>query len=318
MPGLFIIDDTLAHHSKMCQRIFGVQKHFDHVKGINVKAICFVFLYFKCGLIKFPLGFRIYFRNRRKTKHALAIELIKEALDNGFMCEAVLADSWYCVDPFVRKLQALGVRYILDIKTNATIDVPLRKKHTRIAKCGRKRQKWYEKENIVEYFKRRIRTRGTIGFQEDLETGKKARVLYTIKEATAKIHALKGQHKVIMTHDPVKGTTKYLITNEVTWEGVKMVRDFFERWRIEEFFENGKQLLDLEGASVRGEQGVAITTFLVSCLDALLNKEVVKLAFGNPQSAPVTVQSIVRLAELENVERFTELVRSETGKEIFE
>jgi SRSO17 transposase len=304
--GFFIIDDTLEHHSKMCRFIFGVQKHFDHVLGKMVKAECLVFLYYSLGVIKFPIGWRIYYRNSGKTKNELALELVAEGLRAGFGCEAVLADAWYCVSPFIAGLQELGVNYIFDLKTNATIDVPVGKKRAG-KKRGRKRSRWYRKVNVVEYFKRLIWGKD-VGFAGDVETGKREAVLYRTKEAIRKIHALPGSHKLVMTYNPKRHTTKYLITNVLEWEALKVIKSFYERWNIEEFFQNVKQLFNLEGAMVRGEQAGAIKLLLVSYCDALLHLEVVKIALKNPQSAPVTVQSIVRLAMVENAERFVKLV----------
>lgn len=315
--GFFIIDDTLEHHSKFCRLIFGVQKHFDHVVGKMVKAECLVFLYYSLGVIKFPVGWRIYYRKSDKTKNELALELVAEGLAAGFECEAVLADAWYCVRPFIAGLQRLKVNYILDLKTNATIDVPEAKKAVK-KKRGRKRSRWYRKVNVVDYFKRLTWGKG-VGFGADVETGKGEAVLYETKEAIRKIHALPGNHKVVMTYNPKRKTTKYLITNALEWEGLKVIRSFYERWNIEEFFQNVKQLFNLEGAMVRGEQAGAIKLLLVSYCDALLHLEVAKIALKKSQSAPVTVQSIVRLAMVENAERFVKLVGDTTkGKSFLE
>ena len=41
------------------------------------------------------------------TKYHLALELIDAALVDGFQCSAVLFDSWYCVEPFLKELRKL-------------------------------------------------------------------------------------------------------------------------------------------------------------------------------------------------------------------
>ncbi|BBO81261.1 hypothetical protein DSCO28_18270 [Desulfosarcina ovata subsp. sediminis] len=48
---------------------------------------------------------------------------------------------------------------------------------------------------------------------------------------------------------------------------------YSHRWVIEEFFRNAKQLTDMEGATIRTEQGVSITICLVSWIDSLLHFE---------------------------------------------
>lgn len=91
------------------------------------------------------------------------------------------------------------------------------------------------------------------------------------------------------------------------------MKEYFQRWVIEEFFRNAKQQLNMEGASVRSEQGAAIKLFLVSCVDSLFHMEIAKLVSGHSKSEPITVQSITRLAELENVEKLVELIKSPKG-----
>ncbi|MBM3301003.1 MAG: transposase [Deltaproteobacteria bacterium] len=311
--GRFIIDDTMEHHSALCKFIHGVSRHWDHVFRTNVSAKSLVFLYYsEGGLIKFPIGWRIYFRGGKKTKNDLALELIREGIERGFPCGVVLADSWYCVEPFVRQLRWMGLKYVLEIKTNATVRQPMHKGEEN--RRGRKRRKWYRKVSIVEYMGKVDRVRG-IGFVGDLATGRQEKVLYQIKEKSCRIHALAGLHKVVYSVDPKKGTEKYLITNELSWEGVKLVKEYFHRWVIEEFFRNAKQQLNMEGACVRSKQGVAITLFLLTCVDSLFHREIARRVSVSSQSEPITVQSIVRLAELENAENFVRLIKGPQGEE---
>lgn len=67
--GRFIVDDTLEHHTKLCRFIHGVCKHWDHVFITNLSATCLVFLYYSQeGFIKFPIGWKIYFKGSEKRK----------------------------------------------------------------------------------------------------------------------------------------------------------------------------------------------------------------------------------------------------------
>jgi len=154
-----------------------------------------------------------------------------------------------------------------------------------------------------------------IGFVGNLESGKSEKVLYEIKERVGMIHALPGQHKVIYSYDPEKKAEKYLITNSLTWEGVKVVREYFHRWAIEEFFRNAKQQFDIEGACVRSEQGVAIKLLLVTCIDSLINKKIAELVSKNSKSGAITFQSVIRLLVLENATNFVNLIKSPSGED---
>ena len=128
------------------------------------------------------------------------------------------------------------------------------------------------------------------------------------------LNALPGRHKIVYSYDPKRKTDKYLITNELTWEGLKVVKEYFHRWTIEEFFRNAKQQLNMEGACVRTEQGVTITLFLLTCIDSLFHMKIAKLVSADSKTGPITVQSVVRLSILENAQNFVSLIKSPEGE----
>ena len=112
--------------------------------------------------------------------------------------------------------------------------------------------------------------------------------------------------------DPTTQSTKYLLTNELTWEATKIVSAYSCRWVIEEFFRNAKQLTDMEGAMLRSEQGVTLALCLVFWLDFLLHFENYKLSItGELPREPVTIPSIIRQAQYENLEAFVERIRTD-------
>lgn len=315
--GRFIIDDTLEHHSKLCRFIHGVAKHFDHVFDTTLSAKCLVFLYYAEGaLIKFPLGWRIYYKDGEKTKNELAIELIDEALGRGFRCQVVLADSWFCVEPFLRALRHRGLRYVVELKRSATVRIPI-PRTPQLKRRGRPRKKWYTTVNITEYMSQESSSR-VIGFRGDLENGREEQSLYEVTERIGVPNALPWKHKIVLSRDPKKQTAKYLITNELSWEALKVVTEYFRRWTIEEFFRNAKQQLNMEGACVRSEQGVALTLFLLTCIDSLFHRTIAERVSGDSHAEPITVQSVVRLAVVENAERFVKVVRSPDGRQFLD
>ncbi len=158
-----------------------------------------------------------------------------------------------------------------------------------------------------------------MGFAFDLESGKKERTLYKVQRAVVKMHAFPEKHLVIRSYHVEKKTVKYLITNELTWESTKVIGEYAQRWVIEEprISRGAKQLLDMEGACIRSEQGVAITLFLVSLLDALLHLEIVRRTSLNPKVEPLTVQSIVRIGQIENIENFIRIIQDENQRDEF-
>ena len=150
------------------------------------------------------------------------------------------------------------------------------------------------------------------GFAADKENGKEEKTLYHTKVITARLNSIAGKHRIVQSFDPTKKTTKYLLTNELTWEATKIISAYSHRWVIEEFFRNAKQLSDMEGATIRSEQGVTLALCLVSWIDFLLHFENYKQSTaGKLSKEPLTVPSIVRQAQYDNLEAFVDRVQKD-------
>ena len=323
-PGYFCIDDTMKHHSKFCKWIHGVFVLFDHALGTNLKATCIVFLYYSDGsLIKFPIAFRIFYqetskmpwhrgkKRQFKTKYDLATEMLEWALQVGFPKSIVLADSWFCMGPFIKDLKRLGLSYIIEVKSNYTVRVAC--KQPKLTPTGRLAKKQYDQVALPEYFKS-LCSVAKYGFAADKKTGKVQKVLYHTKIKTLRLNSIVGKHRVVESIDPTKQTTKYLLTDQLTWEAGKILAIYNNRWVIEEFFRNAKQLTDMEGATIRSEQGVAIALCVVSWIDFLLHFENYKQSTaGKLPKESLTIPSIVRRAQYENLEAIIERVKREDG-----
>ena len=142
--------------------------------------------------------------------------------------------------------------------------------------------------------------------------GKKEKILYHTKIVTARLNSIAGKHRIVQSFDPTKQTTKYLLTNELTWEDTKIISAYSHRWVIEEFFRNAKQLTDMEGATIRSEQGVTLALCLVSWIDSLLHLENYKQSTaGKLPKEPLTVPSIIRQAQYDNLQAFVDRVQKE-------
>lgn len=157
--GRLIIDDTMSHHSKLCRVIHAVFTFWDHVFSTYVKAQCLVFLYYAEDGIKFPFGSRFYDKAGKlragkekerqlgsqsecKEKYKLALEWITEAQHKGFIGEVVVADSWFCIEEFMKELRKLDRVYIFERQANRQVQVSIPPECRRQKERGRKRQKW--------------------------------------------------------------------------------------------------------------------------------------------------------------------------------
>ena len=320
--GYFIVDDTMLHHTKFCKWIHGVSFLFDHGLGATLKATCVVFLYFNDGKgQKFFIDFRIFYQEDskmpwyrkgkyvHKKKYELAIEMIEGALNKGFSACMVLADSWYGIEPFVKELRRLKLSYILEITTKNKVKVD--REEPKLTPTGKLAKKQFELKNLKEFFKM-IVSYQICGFAANKETGKKEKVLYHTKISTVRLNAIAGKQRLVESFDPIKETTKYLLTNELTWEATKIISVYSYRWVIEEFFRNAKQLTDMEGATIRSEQGVTLALYLVSWIDSLLHYENYKRSTaGKLTKESLTIPSIVRQLQYENLMAVLDRVQNE-------
>ena len=107
--------------------------------------------------------------------------------------------------------------------------------------------------------------------------------------------------RLIKSVDVRKDCYKIFVTNELSWDAQKILTEYSYRWMIEEFFRNAKQLFDLEGASIRSEQGGAIKLFLVSFADLLISLQLWKSAQASSHKGLPTVSAILAQAAEENL-----------------
>jgi hypothetical protein len=248
-------------------------------------------------------------RWEHRKKYLLAADMLEWALDLGFPGCLVLADSWYGIAPFVKELRRLHLNYVLEIKASYTVKVPC--STPKLTPTGRLAKHQYDEVKLPEVFSS-ISAVTRCGFDRDLEAGKERRVLYHLKVTTARLKAISGKHRLVESLDPTTHSTKYLLTNQLTWEATKIVSAYSCRWVIEEFFRNAKQLTDMEGAMLRSEQGVTLALCLVFWLDFLLHQENrVQSTAGKLSQGSLTIPSIVRQAQYANLEAFVEKIQQD-------
>ncbi len=320
--GYFLIDDTMQHHTNFCKWIHGVFVLFDHALKTNLKAVCLVFLYCTDGeSINFPITFRIFYKDSNtmpwqrhqqfthKTKYELASEMLEWALEQGYPRCMVLADAWFGIEPFIKGLKRLKLSYVLEIKTSYTVKVACEK--PKLTPTGRLAKKQYDKIKLPEFFQS-ILAVSLCGFAADKERQKEEKVLYQTKIATVKLNSITAKHRIVESTEPINHTTKYLLSDQLTWEAAKILSAYSNRWAIEEFFRNAKQLVDMEGATIRSEQGVTVALCLVSWIDFLLHFENYKQSTaGELTKESLTIPSIVRQAQYENLKVFIERSQQE-------
>lgn len=320
--GYFIIDDTMQHHTHYCKWIHGVFVLFDHTLKTNLKAICIVVLYYSDGeSIKFPIKHEIYYQDTDKmpwqkgqqyvctSKYDLAVKMLEWAINHGFPRCLVLADSWFGIGPFIKELKRLKLSYVVEIKNTYTVRMPC--KTPKLTPTGRLSKNQYDLVTLPNVFKN-ILTYTPCGFAAKKNEDREEKVMYHTKIITGRLNSIVGKHRIVQSIDPTPHTTKYFLTDQLTWEASKIISVYSHRWVIEEFFRNAKQLSDMEGATIRSEQGVTLALCLVSWIDSLFHFENYKhRTAGELSKESVTIPSIVRQAQYENLEAFVERVKND-------
>jgi hypothetical protein len=237
--GYFIIDDTMQHHTNYCRWIHGVFVLFDHVLQTNLKAICIVVLYYSDGaLIKFPIKHEIYYKDTDKmpwqqdkpyvciSKYDLAIEMLEWALNNGFPHCIVLADSWFGIGPFIKGLKRLKLSYVVEIKDTYTIRIACKK--PKLTPKGKLAKNQYDLITLPNVFQT-ILTYSKCGFAANQEKGKEEKIIYHTKIITGRLNSIAGQHRIVQSVDPTHHTTKYFLTDQLTWEATKIISVYSHR-----------------------------------------------------------------------------------------
>jgi SRSO17 transposase len=243
------------------------------------------------------------------TKYDLAVKMLEWALNNGFPNCIVLADSWFGIGPFIKELKRLKLSYVVEIKDSYGVRMPCKK--PKLTPKGKLAKNQYDLKTLPHVFKN-ILTFTKCGFAADKEKGKEEKTIYHTKIVTGRLNSIAGKHRIVQSIDPTKQTTKYILTDQLNWEATKIISVYSHRWVIEEFFRNAKQLTDMEGATIRSEQGVTLALCLVSWIDFLLHFENYRRrTAGELSKESLTIPSIVRQAQYDNMEAFVDKVQKD-------
>lgn len=198
----------MRHHTNYCKWIHGGFVLFDHALKTNLKAVCI-------------------------SKYDLAVKMLEWAINNRFPNCTVLADSWFGIGPFIKELKRLKLGYVVEIKDIYTVRTPCKK--PKLTPKGRSAKNQYDLITLPKVFKN-ILTFTKCGFAADKEKGKEEKTIYHTKIITGRLNSIAGKHRIIQSIDPTKQTTKYLLTDQLTWEATKIISVYSHRWVIEEFF----------------------------------------------------------------------------------
>jgi len=243
--GWLAIDDTLTH--KTGKKIEGVGIFWDHSEKRYVLAHNIVTAEFVNPRgDSHPLDFRLYLKKDQsreervpfKTKIELAQELVEYALERGLEIQGALFDNWFGSKDFIKFLHGKCLHWVTRLKSGRNIKI----KGRYVA--------------ISEFA-------GTL----PRESFRRVQIGDRIYQVFSKAVDLKGvgQVRVLISYDneEFSGSPAYFATDQIRWEGTRILKTYSKRWNIETFFRDSKQNLGLEDYQLRDLRGIKRHWYLI-------------------------------------------------------
>lgn len=223
----------------------------DPLSGRSIRGHQYVTATIRFRGYTIPFGIRLYVKKedcsslKRKFKKTtqLAAQLIKEFEPPEAVCVRVLFDSYYLCPVVVKACRKKGFRFVSTLKSNRNLFKNGRKLKTGIYGGGlfRRRQK---KTYYIKKSKGRVKyTYVDAGWMDVSDLGK-LHVVFSRK---------KGERRILG-----------LVTDDPKLSARQMIHAYDDRWSIEVFFKDGKQLLGL-GQYQNGSYEAAVTHLHLVC-----------------------------------------------------
>jgi len=243
--GWLAIDDTLTH--KTGKKIEGVGIYWDHSEKRYVLAHNIVTAEFVNPKGEsHPLDFRLYLKQEQsrekrvpfKTKIDLAQELVEDALQLGLEIQGALFDNWFASKDFIKFLQSKGLHWVTRLKSDRNIKIKGR--YVAISQFA-----------------------GTL----PRESFRRVQIGDRIYQVFSKAVDLKGVGlvRILISYDneEFSGSPAYFATDQIRWEGTRILKTYSKRWNIETFFRDSKQNLGLEDYQLRDLWGIERHWYLI-------------------------------------------------------
>ena len=226
----FILDDSKKQ--KRGKAMEAVNWIRDPLTGRNIRGHQYVTAIIRFRGHTIPFGIRLYIkqedcpslrRNFKKTTQ-LAAELISEFEPPEGVLVRVLFDSYYLCPVVVKACRKKGFRFISTLKSNRNLF-----KNGRKLKTG-------------SYGSRLLRRRPKKTFSICKSKG---RIKYTYVDAGWLNVSDLGRLHVVFSRKKTDPRILGLVTDDPKLSASQMIRTYDDRWSIEVFFKDGKQLLGL-------------------------------------------------------------------------
>ena len=217
--GCIIFDDTVADKD-YSHEIVGVRKQYSGTAHGLIKGIGIVtFIYYNPELERYwVIDYRVFDPDRDgKTKLDHVNEMLSLAEKRGVQYTTALMDSWYATTQMMTRLHQAGKLFYCSIKHNRLVDETKGQQPYRAVET----LAWSEPED---------------------QQGKVVKVKGFAKNFYLKLF------RVIVSTDK----TDFIVTNDLTQDDTEAVQqESSQRWKIEQFHREVKQLTGLEHCQCR-------------------------------------------------------------------
>jgi SRSO17 transposase len=282
-----IVDDTLCEH---VGNLFEyVERHYNHSDGRYPLAHNLVTSHYVSGAVRFPVNFEVYRRYETATeweafvqryfpeqnipktasqrqvlhrqldpqlmadeqfrrlheqfysKHELALVLIQQAIDQRVPFQTVLTDSWYLTRELVNSLAQDGKDWVSLLKCNRNLEVrsfQLKDEQGQVIALPGKQIKV---QDLVPLIPKTAYRKVTIDGRD-----------YWCFSFCPKVSSLGKIRLVISFANPeCQGTYAIVATNRKDWSAYQILSKYLQRWPVETFYWESKQLLGLDQYRMR-------------------------------------------------------------------
>ncbi len=196
-----------------------------------------------------------------RTKIALAIELIEEAIRHKVPCGVVVFDAWYLAEDLVQVLARRRKDWISLLKTNRRLETA--SVHRRDANG------WALKLPAPHIAVEDLVPLIPANASRPISVREQTYWCFTL---AVRIPGL-GKVRLVISFEPESLTGRYvvLVTNRVDWSAAKIISLYAQRWPTETFYQDGKGPLGFNESRMRSIEAIGNHWCVVFVASSLLH-----------------------------------------------
>jgi len=234
--GIISLDDYIS--GKSGKKIKSAGWTYSHSKNKTVLGQNVVVLHYKDEKKEYGLNYSVYLNKKKsekegrefKTRLERASELIREIRSAGIKGQTIAMDSWFVTSDLISEITKLGYHWVGRIKSNRICFLDGQPLNVREFARDIPDDEWQETPLVYKTSKKRNPE--------------------STQYIASRIVDLKtlGKIKMVFVKETLEGAVKlFLGTDRLDLSAWGILKIYAERWRIETFFRDCKQNIDLSG-----------------------------------------------------------------------